>query len=224
MARSSIVAKLSKEMMEPISSERQVVYILAEMRKLLELNNEKSKYPALNFYCNWALHSKLSRSSEASNIVTMFDGAEGFLTQLDTTPPGTTIPDLDWSWMNDWHNRIALVSLREELRTFSTANDIIGRLLEDDNEWLMFLQCYGAVIEDCPLICTDDSLQYVKEVIIKKIDIPGSTKVLDDGTVLVFVLEWQWRSPSRGPKATQKIFTYRVPTNTASPSPAPQSP
>jgi hypothetical protein len=39
-----IISKLRAELATPISSERQVVYILVELRKLLEIGGEKQKY------------------------------------------------------------------------------------------------------------------------------------------------------------------------------------
>jgi hypothetical protein len=50
LGQPSIVKKLHHELAQDITTERQVVYILAEIRKLLELRQEKKKYFALNFY------------------------------------------------------------------------------------------------------------------------------------------------------------------------------
>jgi len=44
-----------------LTSEQQVVYILVEMRKLLEPNNDKDRFPALNFYCDCAAHPAFDR-------------------------------------------------------------------------------------------------------------------------------------------------------------------
>jgi hypothetical protein len=44
MARHAIIEKLDIELREPITSERRVVYILVEIRKLVERNNDTEKY------------------------------------------------------------------------------------------------------------------------------------------------------------------------------------
>ena len=44
MAQPAIVEKLSRELDQEITTERQVVYLLAEIRKLLEIRDEKRKY------------------------------------------------------------------------------------------------------------------------------------------------------------------------------------
>lgn len=59
--KKDIWSKLRRELNEPISSERQVVYILVELRKLLELSGSDEHFPALNFYCDWALHAVLDQ-------------------------------------------------------------------------------------------------------------------------------------------------------------------
>src|SRR5260370_38281246 len=98
MSQHAIEKKLNRECKEPIATERQVVYILAEIRKLLELENAKDRYPALNFYCNWALHSRISKSAEAQRIVEIFDRAERFFTQMEDTPAGHRMATPDWAW------------------------------------------------------------------------------------------------------------------------------
>ena len=45
MGRSAIEEKLNHELQLTITSEGQVVYILAEIRKLLELENAQGQYP-----------------------------------------------------------------------------------------------------------------------------------------------------------------------------------
>ena len=48
--RHAIVDKLNKELIDPISSERQVVYILAEVRKLIEANGDLKRLSRLAFF------------------------------------------------------------------------------------------------------------------------------------------------------------------------------
>jgi hypothetical protein len=74
LGQPSIVKRLHHELAQDITIERQVVYILAEIRKLLELRQEKKKYFALNFYCCWALPTKMDRAG-AKRILERFDRA-----------------------------------------------------------------------------------------------------------------------------------------------------
>lgn len=59
--RDEIIEKLRKELNTGITTEPQVVYLMAGIRKLIEHDNLQAKFPALNFYCNWVLHTKLER-------------------------------------------------------------------------------------------------------------------------------------------------------------------
>ncbi len=62
MGKNQIESKLEAELKKKIKSELQVVYILSRIRKLLEIENLKGKYPVLNFYCNWSLHSEITKT------------------------------------------------------------------------------------------------------------------------------------------------------------------
>ena len=65
MSRDAIIENLRRELAEPITVERQAVYILVEIRKLLERDaseidklikrREICKLDGLRFFCNWAL-------------------------------------------------------------------------------------------------------------------------------------------------------------------------
>jgi hypothetical protein len=80
MAQSSILPKLERELSKPIRSERQVVYILAEIRKYIEHEAEGRKVHLmrLNFFCNWALHVDMYRDPiNIREVLERFDIAEG---------------------------------------------------------------------------------------------------------------------------------------------------
>ena len=62
MGRPSIVEKLEKMLLSPIDSEIQVLYLLVELRKLLEHDNQKGCIPSPK------LLQQLGRSYEAYQI------------------------------------------------------------------------------------------------------------------------------------------------------------
>lgn len=53
MGQHQIIEKLRLEFDGEITSERQVVYILVEIGKLLEHDNAKATYPTITFYRDW---------------------------------------------------------------------------------------------------------------------------------------------------------------------------
>jgi hypothetical protein len=62
MGRHVIVEKLQQELDKGITCEAQLVYVLVEIRKLLEITHRAEKYPALSFHRDWALHSRMDRA------------------------------------------------------------------------------------------------------------------------------------------------------------------
>src|SRR6476620_9696922 len=73
MGQNQIVDKLRDEFLEDISTERQVVYILVEIGKLLEHEDARKNYPSITFYRDWVVHTKLDRSDVADDLVRSFD-------------------------------------------------------------------------------------------------------------------------------------------------------
>ncbi|MBS1830894.1 MAG: hypothetical protein JST93_36715 [Acidobacteria bacterium] len=185
MAEPSIIEKLRRELATEITTERQVVYLLAEVRKLLELRNEKSKYFALNFYCCWALHTKMDQSG-AERIVKRFDQAHG-----EATANGK--PDLNAvnaSLQRALQETMAAAKFRVELEALLTALGLPVELTQRDYQWAKFLSLYSEVIEECPLaIESAASMQHVKAVTVYKLrELP--VKETEDGIVL-FGIEWR---------------------------------
>jgi hypothetical protein len=70
--KNDIRTKLAKEFKERIYTERQVVYILVETRKLMELEGIKPRYDVLTFCCNWAVHAMLELAF-SQKVIAIFD-------------------------------------------------------------------------------------------------------------------------------------------------------
>jgi hypothetical protein len=109
-----IIRKLSEELREPIQSERQVVYLLVEIRKLLELRGNLDNTPALKFHCDWLVHSEL-RGPQAQDVVRKFDHYQELNEALHAegqTPPATlqVLAEMDAI--------LKLANFRQELREF----------------------------------------------------------------------------------------------------------
>ena len=74
--RSDIEAKLADVLTRPIEAECQVVYILVEVRKLLEHEGTKNTLNALTLCCDWSIHTKLDRN-EARKVLKEVDDLFG---------------------------------------------------------------------------------------------------------------------------------------------------
>jgi hypothetical protein len=78
MSTPDIIKKLKKEMERGIASEARAVYLLTEVRKLIERDKAKGAYPNLKFHYDWVLHAKLS-GPRAQDILHQFDAAHPLL-------------------------------------------------------------------------------------------------------------------------------------------------
>jgi Tat protein secretion system quality control protein TatD with DNase activity len=73
--KQDITSKLNIELDQEITSERQVVYILVEARKLLEQQETLHDFRAFKLCSDWAVHPKLTRKN-SQTILKHFDAYE----------------------------------------------------------------------------------------------------------------------------------------------------
>src|SRR2546426_10116453 len=79
-----ITEKLRKHLAGGVRTECRVVYLLAEIRKILEEEKPDPRPMALWMFCHWALHVNLSRSGTTAH----------FLEQIDAFTISKNIKDL----------------------------------------------------------------------------------------------------------------------------------
>jgi hypothetical protein len=160
----AIKKKLRRELSRKSAlTEKAVVYILAEIRKLLERRDEKEKYYALNFHCSWALHTTMDRGPGTVRILERFDQAFQLLQDKDLHElPGTLSKELEAT--------VGMKKFRASLKSFLIDHGLPTRIV--DEHWTQFLRQYAAVIEDCALTIKDEAanLRNINEVTVHKDD------------------------------------------------------
>lgn len=67
--KNNIKEKLQNVLNKDGLEEIDVVYILSRIRKLLEIDKNRTDFKILNFYCNWALHSQIDDTDSISKIL-----------------------------------------------------------------------------------------------------------------------------------------------------------
>ena len=189
MGQDVIVGKLNRELAEPITSERQVVYILVETRKLLELAGMLDAYPQLVFFCNWAMHTTLDRPA-ARRMIEPFDVT---IAATRRAPPNPTDLAANPEAMQEFVGQIVasfdvagLRVFKEELERFFQSQLIDCPLLGDEGGWINFLRYYLGVIEDCPLKCQGNA--NVKTLLVRRV---AADSYSDDAPVYLR-LRWIW--------------------------------
>jgi len=138
MGQHQIVEKLRLEFDTEITSERQVVYILVEIGKLIEHDKAKEKYPTTMFYRNWVVHTKLDHSAVAESLVRLFDD---YITSSNTAASdklkGLVIP----------------LTLRHELKVFLAHHKLTFSCCENGVLWKRFVKYLARIVDETPLGC-----------------------------------------------------------------------
>jgi hypothetical protein len=163
--KDQLVDKLRVAVSEDISKECQVVYILAESRKLLE------KYPpdpipfALKMYCHWALHVDLTSPGTTEVFLQRVDR---FVDRFVERIRAGNLDVIEDERM--FHEFAFWDTFRRQFLEFLSAYGLPTALCDDDRRWHDFLRHYARVVEDGSLRCRSKTqrLKYVDEVIIKK--------------------------------------------------------
>ncbi len=134
-----IVGKLKKFLSNHsiLKEECEVVYLLVEIRKLIE--DDKKNFRTLYFYCCWVAHNRLSYPNIADFLSDKFDR------YIDLQKGKRGIQKDLISGQKDFFK---LRDLNNELRAFLTANKLPTNLL-DGNTWYKFCQLFLDNITEC---------------------------------------------------------------------------
>src|SRR6185369_3652850 len=140
-----ILDKLTTELEKGITTEVQVVYLLAGIRKIIERDQIEDEFPSLKFHCDWALHSSMDRAA-AKVILRLFDDAYGLL--MHDVRLGDLPPDLNTAIKRVSH----MQSFETELEQFHKAYGLPTLTQKRSDGWAHFLHLYTKVISDIPLV------------------------------------------------------------------------
>ena len=160
-----IIRKLRDHLELPLDTECSVVYLLAEIRKVLERQPRDEKPFALLMYCHWALHVDLTRSTTTAPFLRAIDSyvvshVEGY---------GGNSNFLFSEQHALFEEFLHLRTFRKQLRLFLHAHDLHTDLCDNDTSWFNFLSAYARVIEDGTLSAHgDQDLRAVHKVTFKK--------------------------------------------------------
>lgn len=140
-----MLSKLEIELVSGITTEVQVVYLLAAIRKLMERDTLHDKYADLKFHCDWALHSSMDRAA-ARGVLKQFDAAHALLRE------NVELHDLPTPLRCEIDRISKMRSFEEELSKFLAAYGLSPLTLHRPDGWTHFLHLYTKVIEDIPLV------------------------------------------------------------------------
>jgi len=178
-----IVGKLTTHLSKRIEDEPGVVYLLVEVRKLLERDDPDHNQGALWMYCHWALHVDLYSPKTTMDFLSRVDRwITNTVAYLTPTDPWQLIDE--HRLLQDF---IFLTTFRSQLRDFLSHYGLPTDLCDADEHWHDFLEAYSGVIEDGSLSAKANKhnvLSAVKQVIFTK------GERLTDAHHVPFVIRW----------------------------------
>lgn len=194
--RSDIVEKLNREFDQDIVSERQVVYILVEVRKLLEQENVLDNFRAFKLCSDWVVHPKLDRTG-AQFVLRYFNEYEDEFQRSGVTVAESKLAELKGFLT---HERF-----RDQFIEALEPRGVRTEGLKSDAYWREFIQHYSAVVQDCPLEAKANTTntRYVNAVTClawpkeqAKIVYPGKR-----------VVQWSWKLKN-GTRETKRVCAF----------------
>jgi hypothetical protein len=138
----AIIEKLERELRDPIDTEPKVVYVLCEIRKLLEKDGLGRARKDLRLFCDWALHVDLDRPGTTKHFLERID--EVLTNYFEHPPTGETISIENALFKELAYFGTFRAELREALRSYGLPTD----LCDNNVRWAKFLLAYTSVIED----------------------------------------------------------------------------
>jgi len=198
MTEPAILGKLRQALAQGISEESQAVYILVEIRKLIELTDQSRDFETLHFYCSWAVHTKMTKKV-ANSMLEKFDEAHPLLKDHG-------LRELPREMYKEIQEMTAMRRFHQQLRDFLGRYEFDRRIVE--NQWTAFLRLYASIIEDCPLTVKGESqkLKNVKKVVVRVDD--AREEIQEGGEkYLLYRLRWTCHGKDDSTGTIETYFT-----------------
>jgi len=131
-----IVGKLNRFLSERprIKEEFEVVYLLVELRKLLDrkrVNGPSIDYSLVRFHADWALHTEKEHINSAMKKV------------MNNIESSVDVRNINFIFMPEF---------RKELVQLLTEHDLPNEFCKNDNDWIVFVTTMTQVLADQPII------------------------------------------------------------------------
>ena len=143
MARDEIVKKIDSLLRESdfVDSECCVLYLMVELRKIIDHLDDAREYPLLKFYCDWTVHTKKDRNMDDIRVI---------VDRLDKLVP-------KWDKLNQQEQNqvldfIQMPELRKEMGTFLRSNGLQAGLCDEARPWKKFTKTLCKVLSDQPIV------------------------------------------------------------------------
>lgn len=124
---------------KPIFSEEcKAIYLMVQIRKILDFKDSKHSYDTLRFYCNWVLHIELDNKKTTELLSNILDSV------VDNTKSGH---DNARNIITSYSNFFKLNTLKKECNLFITEYSLPWNL--SNNIWWKFARLLLEIVEGC---------------------------------------------------------------------------
>ncbi len=143
-----ILKKISKELESGIDTEAKVLYLLAEIRKILELSNYKGG--VLYIFCNWVLHSKLDHKKTINYFSNKFEPCIN---------NKSNSKEVEKNILSNHRDFFKLKELKIELYDFFIQKNLQHNLINNPSQWINFVKLLLEILKECPIIINSPEIK-----------------------------------------------------------------
>jgi len=153
MARDEIVEKLNNFLTShnPVTEECQIVYLMVEVRKIIDHEKSNKKYPLLKFYSDWTVHTEKDYvTPEMKKMMeVMYKTAEIEIENPALRKAGS--PIMQFAYME---------GLGKETKDFLENHGMDSTLTTQKDKWLAFIMLLVKVLENQPIIAPTPKVEF----------------------------------------------------------------
>lgn len=153
-----LLRKIQYALDRRLTNEMKVVYLLVELRKLMD--REAYKDPVLRMFTNWVVHTSLENQAAGSTLI--LHEFDELMREIFEHRTGRLPPALHTS----------LGPFRESLILFFKHFHLSAKFVTDRAEWKRFGKLYCSIVSECPVVFTASKikLKYIKKVELQRIE------------------------------------------------------
>lgn len=146
--RHLILEKIAKVLNSEIGTEAKTLYLLAEIRKVLNL--DKKYPPNLSIFCNWALHSELNHNNTREYFLRKFES------YIDNVTTGQKMAE---KILSNQANFFKLNELKIDLEEFLKENNLPQNLTNTSSQWTGFIKLLLEILKECQITFDGDKIK-----------------------------------------------------------------
>lgn len=145
--RQIIIGKLAKVLNSGIDTEEKTLYLLVQVHKIRELDNESKSY--LDFFRDWLVHDEISHKNATDFFVSRF---EQYVNGVDNKKIARDFKSSESDFFK-------FINLKTELRCFLIANNLPSNLTDNTRYWLKFIRLLVEILKECPVKCKNGKIE-----------------------------------------------------------------